>query len=168
MSSDTIQLTLPGALVSVRAAQQPGTLIADRGGWQRAVLRAPMPSAAKLVACTLACHVAQAPPIVPSGAAVSGPGLLTLMEQTGYSRTHVQRQVSRLRREGWLTTVARPAAGRTTRFALTIPDSAVEAGLVRLVESAETESPAGAAEASSAGGGTTRRRGRRSRAGAHP
>lgn len=162
MSSDTIQLTIPGALVSVQAAQEPGTLIADRSGWQRAVLRAALPSAAKLVACTLASHVAEAPPTIPDGAAVTGPGLVTLMEQTGYSRTHVQRQVSRLRRQGWLTTVARPSAGRTTRFALAIPDAAVRAGLVRLVELAQTVPSAAGAES-----GTARRRGRRARAGSH-
>ncbi len=166
MPSDTIQLTLPGALVSVQAAQEPGTLIADRSGWQRAVLRASMPSAAKLVACTLASHVAEAPEFLPVRAAVTGPGLVTLREETGYSRTHVQRQVSLLRRQGWLTTVARPAAGRTTRFALSIPDSMVQAGLVRLVESTEQARGGadGTAESSREPG---RRHGRRSHAGSH-
>ncbi|WP_055750702.1 hypothetical protein [Frankia sp. AvcI1] len=175
MPPDTIQLTIPGALVSVQTVQEPGTLIADRSGWQRAVLRASMPSAAKLVACTLACHLAEAPEFLPAGAAVSGPGLITLQEETGYSRTHVQRQVSLLRRQGWLTTVARPAAGRTTRFALSIPDSMVRDGLVRLVESPleATAGPTGETRAGAAGTHESsresgRRRGRRSRAGSHP
>ncbi|WP_261566101.1 hypothetical protein [Frankia gtarii] len=166
MPSDTIQLTLPGALVSVQAAQESGTLIADRSGWQRAVLRASMPSAAKLVACTLASHVAEAPEFLPVGAAVTGPGLVTLREETGYSRTHVQRQVSLLRRQGWLTTVARPAAGRTTRFALSIPDSMVQAGLVRLVESTE-QAHGGADSAAEPSREPGRRQGRRSHAGSH-
>ncbi|ETA04060.1 hypothetical protein CcI6DRAFT_00584 [Frankia sp. CcI6] len=149
MASAVTQLALPGALVLVRA-QEPGTLVSDRGGWQRAVLRAALPSAAKLVALTLASHVAEVPPAAPAGAAVSAPGLVTLVAETGYSRTHVQRQITRLRNQGWLATVARPAAGRTTRLALSIPEAAVRAGEVRLVEADVASSPAAPASAAPA------------------
>ncbi|WP_462203598.1 hypothetical protein [Frankia sp. CcWB3] len=173
MASAVTQLALPGALVLVRA-QESGTLVSDRGGWQRAVLRAALPSAAKLVALTLASHVAEVPPAAPAGAAVSAPGLVTLVAETGYSRTHVQRQITRLRNQGWLATVARPAAGRTTRLALSIPEAAVRAGEVRLVEadvasssaaSAPAASEAGSATAASAAPARRRRGGRRSRVG---
>jgi hypothetical protein len=120
------QLAIPGALVLVTVPDS-GAPVTDPVGWQRAVLRAGLPSAAKLVALALGSHVAPAEPgadpSVPPGAAVCAPGLPVLVEETGYSRTHVQRQLSRLRAQGWLVGMGRPAAGRPARFALSVPAS---------------------------------------------
>jgi hypothetical protein len=125
-SPTATQLAIPGALVLVTVPDS-GAPVTDRAGWQRAVLRAGLPSAAKLVALALGSHVAPAEPgadpSVPPGAAVCAPGLPVLVEETGYSRTHVQRQLSRLRAQGWLVGLGRPAAGRPARFALSVPAS---------------------------------------------
>ncbi|WP_250279377.1 helix-turn-helix domain-containing protein [Frankia sp. Cppng1_Ct_nod] len=128
------QLVIPGALVLMPTSDS-GTPVADRSGWQRAVLRSGLPRAAKLVALAIASHSADAfsgptRTTLPGSVAACAPGLVTLAFETGYSRTHVQRQIRLLRNLGWLIGLSRPAAGRPASFALSMSDS------VRAAESA--------------------------------
>ncbi len=123
------QLAIPGALVLLPTSDS-GTPVADRPAWQRAVLRSCLPRAAKLVALALASHAVDVTatcepvhPLLPGPAAVCSPGLVTLSAETGYSRTHVQRQIRLLRDLGWLIGLARPAARRPASFALSMSDS---------------------------------------------
>ncbi|WP_322768810.1 helix-turn-helix domain-containing protein, partial [Frankia sp. Cr1] len=123
------QLAIPGALVLLPASDS-GTPVADRTAWQRAVLRSCLPRAAKLVALALASHAVDVAticepghPALPGPAAVCSPGLVTLAAETGYSRTHVQRQIRLLRDLGWLIGLTRPAARRPASFVLSMSDS---------------------------------------------
>ncbi len=140
------QLAIPGALVLLPISDS-GTPVADRTAWQRAVLRSCLPRAAKLVALALASHAVDVPscelanPALPGPAAVCSPGLVTLATETGYSRTHVQRQIRLLRSLGWLIGLVRPAVRRPASFALSMSDA------VRATASAE---PAPALRASTA------------------
>ena len=138
------QLPLPGVLVLV-AAPSLGPLAADNVGWHRAVAQAGLPRATKLVALVLSSHVQPAGAAdaeLPPGVAFCSPGLAVLVEQTGYSRTHVQRQLGKLRQLGWLGPVGRPAAGRPARFVLTLPeDVASRAAAASAAGSAPTASP---------------------------
>ncbi|AEH07760.1 hypothetical protein FsymDg_0188 [Candidatus Protofrankia datiscae] len=118
------QLAIPGVLV-LMPTPDSGTPVADPSAWQRAVLRSRLPRAAKLVALALASHcgVRVGEPVVPGldeSIAVCSPGLVTLASETGYSRTHVQRQIRLLRDLGWLLGLSRPAVRRPASFALTM------------------------------------------------
>jgi len=131
----TEQMIIPGTLMPVVATSDVGVLTADQAGWQRAVLRAQLPRATKLIALALASHALEGPsPVVAASAdglavvpadgptcAICAPGLVVLAEETGYSRSHVQRQIRSLRQRGWLVTIGRPAAGRPARFSLSLP-----------------------------------------------
>ncbi len=121
------QLAIPGVLV-IMPTSDSGTPMADPSAWQRAVLRSCLPRAAKLIALALASHcgVHVGEPVVPGltgSVAVCSPGLVTLAHETGYSRTHVQRQIRLLRDLGWLIGLSRPAARRPASFALSMSDS---------------------------------------------
>ncbi len=124
------QLSIPGVLVLI-SAPDSGAPVADRVMWQRAVLQASLPSAAKLVALALCSHVDQAGSTAGSGHAVCAPGLAVLVSETGYSRTHVQRQLTALRNRGWLVAESRPAAGRPARFGLSLPAAVARAHGIR-------------------------------------
>ncbi|WP_322756517.1 helix-turn-helix domain-containing protein [Frankia sp. Cas3] len=150
------QLAIPGALVLLPASDS-GTPVADRTAWQRAVLRSCLPRAAKLVALALASHAVDVAticepgqPALPGPAAVCSPGLVTLAAETGYSRTHVQRQIRLLRDLGWLIGLTRPAARRPASFVLSMSDS------VRATASV-APAPVMPAPAASAVGGSARR-----------
>ncbi|WP_045876850.1 hypothetical protein [Pseudofrankia sp. DC12] len=150
------QLSLPGVLVLV-STPSADHLVADNVGWHRTVAQAGLPRATKLVALVLSSHVQPAGVAdldLPAGAAFCAPGLPVLVEQTGYSRTHVQRQLAKLRELGWLSTVGRPAAGRPARFVLTLPaDVARSAGVgVARPSEAPTASQTSAASQAAAAG----------------
>jgi len=138
------QLPLPGVLVLV-AAPSLGPLAADNVGWHRAVAQAGLPRATKLVALVLSSHVQPAGAAdaeLPPGVAFCSPGLTVLVEQTGYSRTHVQRQLGKLRQLGWLGTVGRPAAGRPARFVLTLPEDVASRAVVASVPATSPQASA--------------------------
>jgi hypothetical protein len=133
------QLSLPGVLVLV-STPSADHLVADNVGWHRTVAQAGLPRATKLVALVLSSHVQPADgtdPDLPAGAAFCAPGLPVLVEQTGYSRTHVQRQLAKLRELGWLSTVGRPAAGRPACFVLTLPTEVARSAGVGLAVPAQ-------------------------------
>jgi hypothetical protein len=129
------QMIIPGTLMPIVATSDIGVLTADRAGWQRAVLRAELPRATKLIALALASHALEGPsPVAAASAdglavvpadgptcAICAPGLTTLADETGYSATHVQRQIRILRERGWLVVIGRPAARRPARFSLSLP-----------------------------------------------
>ncbi|MBL7520166.1 hypothetical protein I6A84_19240, partial [Frankia sp. CNm7] len=141
------QLQLPGVLVLVSTAPSSGAIAADNWGWYRAVAEAGLPPATKLVALILASHVrpaSEADRELPVGSAVCAPGLPVLVAQTKYSRTHVQRQLARLRELGWLGSVGRPAAGRPARFVLTLPPDVARSAGVEPARSSADAGPVGA------------------------
>ncbi|SQD94768.1 conserved hypothetical protein [Parafrankia sp. Ea1.12] len=145
MASDTMtQLVIPGALVMVSTPDR-GVPVASTADWHDALLnvKSGVTPAMKLVAFTICTHCAPADRPAPSGAYVTSPGLSLLCEQTNFSRTHVQRQLSLLRANGWLVTITRPAAGRPARYLLSVPVAVARAGGYRLagedVEQRDTE-----------------------------
>ncbi|WP_195905904.1 hypothetical protein [Parafrankia discariae] len=134
MASDTMtQLVIPGALVMVSTPDR-GVPVASTADWHDALLNAKsgVTPAMKLVAFTVCTHSAPAGRPAPSGAYITSPGLSLLCEQTNFSRTHVQRQLSLLRANGWLVTIIRPAAGRPARYLLSVPVAVARAGGYRL------------------------------------
>jgi hypothetical protein len=149
------QLTIPGALVSV-SSPDVGVPVNDQSVWQRAVLRASLSSAAKLVALALASHTTPAD----NGHATCAPGLATLVTETGYSRTHVQRQISTLRVRGWLVAVGRPSSGRPARFVLSMPDAVARTHGVAAQAQAQALAPAPAPASAGATSAPSPRRGR--------
>ncbi|WP_235013774.1 hypothetical protein [Parafrankia sp. Ea1.12] len=138
------QLVIPGALVMVSTPDR-GVPVASTADWHDALLnvKSGVTPAMKLVAFTICTHCAPADRPAPSGAYVTSPGLSLLCEQTNFSRTHVQRQLSLLRANGWLVTITRPAAGRPARYLLSVPVAVARAGGYRLagedVEQRDTE-----------------------------
>lgn len=125
------QLVIPGALVMVSTPDR-GLPVTDREEWWHALLQVGMTSAMKLVALTIGAHSTPAEPPAPAGSVITAPGLATLMHETGYSRTHAQRQISELRSTGWLVTLTRPAAGRSARYLLSVPEAVARTGQVGL------------------------------------
>ncbi|OHV29361.1 hypothetical protein CC117_08375 [Parafrankia colletiae] len=105
--------------------------------WHDALLNAKsgVTPAMKLVAFTICTHSEAAALPAPAGSYITSPGLALLCEQTNYSRTHAQRQLSALRANGWLVTIHRPAAGRSARYLLSVPEAVARTGGYRLAGS---------------------------------
>jgi hypothetical protein len=103
----------------------PATPTPDRSAWQRAMLTSGLRPATKLVALAVSVHAAPEPAdgTVTSHQEIAAcaPGLAALIEEVGYSRSHVLRQIRLLRDHDWLVTIGRPAPGRPTVYGLTLP-----------------------------------------------
>lgn len=116
--SGPVQLAMPMFV----APEGPAQPTPDRSAWQRAMLTSGLRPATKLVALAVSVH--EAPPGTAEalvGIAACAPGLAALVDEVGYSRSHVLRQIRLLREHGWLMAARRPAPGRSTVYGLMLP-----------------------------------------------